>query len=306
MIKINNIKEPDNKYNYKVKRKSKVGMIISILTIGAIASGCFGNSNNDNNNNSISKVYDICDVSNVSMADVNELNIILNDDDCSDMFFEDICQILRDDGVEFTVTKNSSNINNDNSTIISLDQQYSSGASTLIFAPKSNTRLGNSDSLAIAMKSAFDQNEFFVDNIMCCQTGFEENDKGEVSCNVPTKTEKAIDEDKETSFVTISFGTQNINAEWVAKSIENGLARQRYYLDNYDNTDLIYCTNANDSIDDIAKYFGVNQVSLKDYNNIKDNTISDSSAIVNPDVENLGVFNKKSIFKIDDIKTRAY
>ena len=100
MIKINNIKEPDNKYNYKVKRKSKVGMIISILTIGAIASGCFGNSNNDNNNNSISKVYDICDVSNVSMADVNELNIILNDDDCSDMFFEDICQILRDDGVE--------------------------------------------------------------------------------------------------------------------------------------------------------------------------------------------------------------
>lgn len=303
MIKINNIKEPDGEFNYKLKRKSKIGMIISILTIGAIASGYLASSNN----NSVSKVYDICDVNEVSMSDVNQLNIIINDDDCSDLFFDDVCQVLRDDGIEFTITKDSSNINIDNSTVISLDQQYSSGMSTLIFAPKSNTRLGNSDSLAIAMKSAFDQNEFFVDDIMCCQTGFEENDNGTISCNVPTKTEKAIEEDKETSFVTISFGTQNINAEWVAKSIENGLARQRYYLDNYDNnTDLIYCTNENDSIDDIAKYFGVGQGNLKEYNNINDNTVVDSQAIVNPDVKNLSVFNKKSLFKIDEIKTRAY
>ena len=80
-----------------------------------------------------------------------------------------------------------------------------------------------------------------------------------------------------------------------------------YYLDNFDNgSDLIYCANQTDSIEDISKYFGVDTTNLVKYNNITDNKIADTQAIVNPSVESMDVFNKNYLFEIDNQKTRAY
>ena len=85
------------------------------------------------------------------------------------------------------------------------------------------------------------------------------------------------------------------------------LQRQKYYLDNFDNgSDLIYCANQTDSIEDISKYFGVDTTNLVKYNNITDNKIADTQAIVNPSVESMDVFNKNYLFEIDNQKTRAY
>lgn len=305
MIKINNVDNINKFSKYKLKKRSKLGVILSIMSIGTIASS-LASINNGTNNINISN-NNVPEASNISSSEINELGIIINDSDCSDSFFSDVCNILRKDGIEFDTTSNCVDINKDNCTVITLDQQYSSGAGTLIFAPYSNTRLGNSDSLAIAMQSAFDQNCFFVDDILCSQIGFEKDFFGNVRYNVATDTEKAIDDDKDTSFVTISFGTTNNNAEWTAKSIENGLARYKGYINDYDtDSDLIYCANQTDSIDEISKYFGVDSAKLVKYNKIKDNKVADTQAIVNPNVQSMDVFNKELIFEIDNNKTRAY
>ena len=299
MTKISNYEDLDGSSKYKISRRSKIGIILSIVSIGAIFSGLLNSKQKED--------IPVPIAIDVSMSDINDMNIIINDSSCSDAFFNDVCDILKKDGLLFDTTNDCIDINKDGSTVVTLDQQYSSGSSTLIFAPYSNTRLGDSDSLAISMKSAFDQNGFFVDNIMSSQIGFEQDDNGNVKYTVPTDTEKTIDDDKDTSFVTISFGTNNINAEWVAKSIENGLARQKHYLNSYnDGTDLIYCASASDSIEDVAKYFNTESGNLINYNNINNNSFNDSQAIVNPSVDKMDVFDKNIIFEIDSVKTRAY
>lgn len=243
----------------------------------------------------------------VSSDDVNNMNIIINDNNCSDVFFNNVCDVLREDGLEFTATSNNEGINQDNCVVVTLDQQYSSGEATLIFAPYDNTRLGYSDSLTICMQSAFLQNGFFADNLSAGKIGFRENDNGEVSCLIPTDTEEAINNSYDTSFVTISFGTSNVNATWVAKSIENGLARQVYYLNNFDsNTDLLYRSSENEDVDVVAKYFDSTAHDLDLYNNLKGNKSLNNQVVVNPRVCYMNVFNKNTQLKIDEVKTRAY
>ena len=243
----------------------------------------------------------------VSSDEVNSLNIIINDNDCSDAFFNDVCNKLREDGLEFASTTNNKGINQDNCTVITLDQQYSSGVSTLIFAPYDNTRLGNSDSLSLSMQSAFLQNGFFADNLSSGKLGFRENENGEVIYLVPTETEEAIDSNNNTSFVTISLGTNNSNAEWVAKSIENGLARQVYYLNNFDSdTDLLYRSGDNEDIEVVAKHFDSTVHDLNLYNNLNGSETLNHQVIVNPRTCYMNVFDKNTQLKIDEVKTRAY
>ena len=243
----------------------------------------------------------------VSIDDINSMNLILNDNDCSDTFFQDITNQLREDGVQLTITRDGNNINENNSTIITLDQQYSAGPGTLIFAPYNNTRVGQSDSLALAMNAAFAQNGFTVGEILCGQIGYKQDEDGIVHTFFPTDTESAIDEAYDSSFVTISFGTQNQSGEWVAKSIENGLARQNYYLKSDDSSsDLIYRANSEDSLEDVANYFGSDVPQLKGFNHMKDSTFTDYQTIVNPAVENMSSFDKTGMFQINGQKTRVF
>lgn len=288
----------NNDYTYKLTRRSILGVLAtSFIIASGVASetakfidvGEVNNLNSMFNHDSLS----------VSVDDINDLNIIINDSDCSDFFFNEICSNLRNDGIIFNLVKDCANINKDNSTIITLDQQYSSGSDTLIFAPFNNSRLGYSDSLAIAMKSAFEQNNFSVANILCGQVGFEQNSDGGVSYIVPTETEKKVG-DNDSSFVTISFGTSSIDPVAVANSIKSGLARQSYYLKNCDTqNDLIYNSNSNDSLEMIAKYFDTDSKSLIDFNKLYGKGIPDAFAMINPNVRNINIFSKDISFKIN-------
>lgn len=291
---------------YKTNRKSKIGtMVLSLALAAAVTAGI--NSNINKADREIYEPYIAPFNASVSVSDINSMNIILNDSDCGNTFFTDVVEILREDGLTVETTSDCMDINKDNCTVITLDHMYSAGECTVIFAPYDNTRLGNSDSLAVSMRSAFDQNGFLVSSILCSQVGYEELENGDVSPYVPTSTEKAIDSDRTTSFVTISFGTQNNNAEWVAKSIENGLARQKYYLDNYDNqTDLIYRASSSDSLEAVSDYFGTDKHSLKSYNSLDSEDLYDSQAIVNSSIKDYPVFNRNSVFDIDGNKTKAY
>ena len=295
-----------NNKSYHVKRESKIGNSIIPIVVAsslALSSSIANLSSPTIHNNTPSVVIP----SNIHMDsnDINELNIILNNDNCNNDFFQEVCDHLKEDGIVFQVTNKGNDINHINSTVITLDQDYSEGNDTIVFAPYNNTRIGQSDSLALSMYSAFDQNGFILGNILCSKIGY--NDNKEVDFNLPTDTEKAIDEDCDTSFVTISFGSNNVNAEWVAKSIENGLARQKYYLDYYDNKmDLIYRASKEDFIDTVADYFGTTSNKLQSFNKMKDSNFNDSQAIINPSVEYYTVFNRDKIFEINGVKTRAY
>ena len=291
---------------YKTHKKSKIGtMLVSLLLAAAVTTGV--SSSIKEQSAEVIDPYVAPFSASVSTEDINDMNIILNDCDCGNTFFTDVVDILESDGINVTKTSDCSDINKDNCTVITLDHQYSAGEGTLIFAPYNNARLGHSDSLAISMRSAFDQNGFLVGDILCSQIGYQVNDDGTVSSTVPTPTECAIDDDKDASFVTISFGTQTTNAEWVAKSIENGLARQKYYLDNYDSqTDLIYRANSGDTVENVALYFGNEKSSLIAYNDLYSGDLTDSQAVINSNVKDYDVFNRDSVFDIDGNKTKAY
>lgn len=290
-----------NNNSIKLSKKAKNGAIIatSLVLIGL----GLGKTYNKLHNNNEFKPF----VTSVPKDSLNDINIIIDDGDCSDTFFDSVCQKLEEDGLVFDISKNGSNINKDNSVVITLDQQYSSGSDTLILAANDNARLGNSDSLALAMKSALDQNGFLGNGIYCGKIGYRINENDDVSSLVPTETEEIIDDNYCTSFVTISFGTENVNSEWVAKSIENGLARYTYYLNNCDeDVDLIYRANANDDIDAIADYFGTDTVSLCDFNGHDSTMTSVDETFINPIVINLNVFDSRSMFNIDAVRTRSY
>ena len=209
--------------------------------------------------------------------------------------------------IAFSVTQNSEDINYDGSIIITLDQQDSSGNDTVIFGPHSNTRLGHSDALTISMKAALEKNDISVGNILCGQVGFIEDDNGKVSPTKPTSTERALDENNDASFVTISFGTGNLETTQVSKSILEGLARYVYYVSNYDTgSDLIYRANSNDKLEEVAKYFNSDSKSLKSFNKFKDDRFVDSQTVINPSVENIDAFNKDFEITISMSSEKSY
>lgn len=233
--------------------------------------------------------------------DQTSMNIIINDNDCSDTFFVEVCALLNEAGIIFNTTKQCNGIDIDGSTVITLDQQYNSGNSTMIFAPYDNARTGYSDSLALSMQAAFNQNGMSVNKLYCGKVGYFEDENGNVSSFCPTETEQAIDSLSEVSFVTIALGTDCKDPAIIAEIIKNGLVRQKYYLDNYDkNADLVYRASENDSIENVAEYFCSDTRSLSAINNIKDSSFQESQAIINPNVTGMPVFDKNSVFKLSD------
>ena len=218
--------------------------------------------------------------------DPTSMNIIINDNDCSDSFFIEVCTLLSEEGIIFNTSRKCNGIDIDGSTVITLDQQYNSGNNTMIFAPYDNTRTGYSDSLALSMQAAFNQNG---------------DENGNVNRFCPTETEQAIDSLSEVSFVTIALGTDCKDPKLVAEILKNAIVRQKYYLDNYDkNTDLVYRASENDSIETVANYFSSDIKSLAVVNGIKDSSFQDSQAIINPNVIGMPVFDKNSTFKLSD------
>lgn len=288
-------------FGLRLKRAAKEGIILAIvLTIGGVV---FDKTDDS------SELFRMANANSVSFScdNLNQFSIIINDHNCGDAFFKDVCEQLKDDGIIFEQTSNCQNINQDNCLIITLDQQYNSGVDTIIFAPYDNTRLGDSDSLALSMQAAFIQKGILASNILCGKVGFRENSDGSISTLVPTDTEGAVNSNHNTSFVTISLGTSNFTPKMVAKSIEDGLVRQKHYLDNYDNqTDLIYRSSQGDSVQTVADYFDSTIYELGKTNNLKNLDVLDSQTIVNPNVKNIDSFRLDSHFDISPLKAKNY
>ncbi len=230
----------------------------------------------------------------VSLDEINAMNIIINDSDCMDDFINSVCEQLDSDGLRFSYTKECKNINTDDAVVITLDQQYMAGPNTAIFAPLQEGRNGNSDALTLATERAFYQNGFLVNGIACGQMGFRENADGTVSERVPTPTEEAIDEDTDASFVTVSFGTTNNNAQLVAKAIEGSLIRYYSYMkNNQADADLIYCIKPGEDISIVQNHFGAPAVDIdmNEFSNM-DAASLPGKTIINPSVKGIKEFDR--------------
>ena len=301
---------------FKLVRKSKSGIIFLLcLAIGlGGATGC--QSNNGQVTDINSGYYQDGDVPardqtfvdeneviipskqedpiNISIEEINNLYIIINDNDCREDFINAVCEELDNDGIKFTFTRNGENIDVDGAVVITLDQQYMAGPGTVVFAPLENGRLGYSDALAIAAQKAFYEKGFLIDGIACGQMGFRENEDGTVSERIPTPTEVAVGKDKNTSFVTISFGTQNTHAGLTASSIEAMLTRYYSYITSgYDYSDLIYCVEDGEDYGDIAEKLDTTGSVLFKYNGSNDESILlTGDALVNPIAGTIREFDK--------------
>lgn len=284
--------------HYKLSRKIKTGFISAVALVG-IPAMMFSNKNkgadsmNDNYQNvGTYQEAKTEDPINVDINEVNELNIIINDNDCSDTFMESIYNNLEADGIKFKTTKNSENIDVDDSVIITLDQQYISGPGMLVIAPYDNERRGNSDALALACEASFYENGFFTDGIECGKKGFREMEDGTIMERIPTSTEENISSDKNTSFVTICFGTDNTNPLLVTASIEGMLTRYCSYIKNGNkDEDLIYRTEKDDTYDSLTAKYGYSENYLKLMNNLDTEELPIDSTIKNPDVKDIREFD---------------
>ena len=184
----------------------------------------------------------------ISVEQVNDLNIIINNKNCSDSFVSGIAEELLEDGINVTWTENLNEIDTTDSLVITLDQQYISGPGMVIIAPYQNGRNDNSDALALAMQAGFNEQGFFADEIQCGRTGYEELPDGTVVEMVKSDTEKTLSDT--TTFTELCFGTQNTSSKLAGKAIKLSLARYAYYLKNEKvSGDLLYRTEPGETLD---------------------------------------------------------
>lgn len=302
------------KRKMEVKRKIICGIAMGLIGTG-IVTGTIINKNSKSNDTNVTYTSENDDLAindeaiEVNLADVNNLNIIINDHDCSDLFFENVCNKLENDGIKFTKTSGNKNIDVNGAVVVTLDQQYLSGPGMVIFTPNDNNRKGESDALALAMETGFYENGFFTDGIFSGKIGYRETKLGEVQSRIPTSSEEAISEENNTSFTTISFGTTNTNADLVAKSIESGLARYiNYEKEKAYGDDLIYRVEGGDMMGNVENVFGCSQEKIESYNDLRDNKgyVYMNDTLRNPNIESYKSFDSKTPVNLYVSKTNWY
>ncbi len=289
-MKLNNInfEKLNTDKDMKVSRRPIVGFIKKALIIGlALAAVHAYNEYQDSKDlgiftpeSEITSSYQA--PINVGVEQVNDLNVIINGSNCSDSFISGIADELLDDGINVTWTEDLENVNTDGAVVITLDQQYISGPGMVVVAPYENGRNDNSDALALAMQTGFNEQGFFADEIQCGKTGFEELPDGTVVEMVMSDTEKSVTPN--TSFVELCFGTQNASPKLVGKAIKLSLARFAYYVSNEKvSGDLLYRTEHGESIEDAASKVGVTDFSILDDEVLPENTVLKNDKVLTID-----------------------
>ena len=294
-INLKNIEPFTGDKNLNLKQIAKSGIIITIAvaeiaTCSAMLSGC-----EYQDAGSTVWVGESIEAMNVSLEQVNDLNVIINNSNCSDSFVGDIIDELNDNGIKYTLTAREKDIDVNGAVVITLDQQYISGPGMVVLAPYENNRRGESDALALAMQTGFDERGFFVDEVQCGKMGYQQLDDGTVVKQIPSETEYAINPQNETSFVTLCFGTNNTSGKLVGKSIVLSLGRYVNYLSNENtNTDLIYRSEIGDTLDSVSEITGTDSSTFA-----VDGVLLDDTTVVSSSTKKLKSFDKKVPVDVD-------
>ena len=304
-INIKNLDIFKDKNNLKLSRRPKAGMLVSVFVMGLFYAGLYeerAEIRRKNENDGQSIVASFEKPIDISVQQVNDLNLIINNSNCSESFISGVTAELDRDGIAYTLTENENGIDVNGAVVISLDQQYISGPGVVVLAPYENDRAGNSDALALAVTTGFDECGFLVGDTQCGKIGYKELDDGTVVERIPTETEDSINTYNDTSFVTICFGTNNTNPDLVGKAIKLSLARYVNYVTNENvSSDLIYRKETDDTIEDVAKKTNNSIVDVSD-----DGILPDDTVVVNSVVKKLDSFDKTITINLGGIESTIW
>lgn len=168
----------------------------------------------------------------VSVDKINELNIILNDHDCGNAFFKNLCDKLSEKGIVFQTSVKDDNIMQENATIVTLDQQNVTGENIELIGPCKYTNQNDSAALLKAFEVVFKKRGIIVD----CLAGigqYQSLDNGDVIyTSVPSDTEKNTFANN--SQITVSFGTLDLgySVDEVVADFIAALVRYQCFLEN--------------------------------------------------------------------------
>ena len=217
--------------NDNIKLKKKIGKIV---TLGVLSGVIIANRQNDSSKVNIDLDNMVSDSTlEVSIDDINDsLNLIINDNDCGNAFFENFCQSLENQGVEFLTSRANNNINYKNSTVITLDQQMVAGEGIALVGPQKDGTANHSEALLMSMLVTLHNNGWEA-NAIAGISQYQSLDNGTVIyTTVPSPTEQIATESD--AQITVAVGTMPINAttEKLVKDIIVALGRYSYYLMN--------------------------------------------------------------------------
>lgn len=279
-------KQAREKKGFKLNR-TVAGILTGLMIFSASACGVKEDTSSDlDNQPGISDV----NTDYVSINDINALNVIINDNDCSDIYTENICQELEKRGLKFSFTRENEGINVNDALVITLDQQYYGGPGVVVLAPYENEGNNVSDALACAIEKEFSEDGIKMDGIFCGRTGYSNASKTG-SNRVPTSTESSIDKDRDTIFTTICFGTKTPNQKVVADGIMSALARVVVYERENSNVDLIYNPNPGDGIEVVSNRFGCDRGQISSIVKVEGRVQMDES-FINPNLNKVSSFSR--------------
>ena len=177
----------------------------------------------------------------VNIDEINNLNLILNDNDCGNAFFHEVIEALENKGLKITTSKQNDNLMYENATVITLDQQMIAGEGVAFIGPCKAGTANNSEALLKSMQTTFHQQGWSADSFAGVMKYLPNNDN-EVYSAIPSDTENGVLPDS--AYVTISFRTMSsgFNASKVADDITLSLARYQHYLAN-DSKDVAIVSN---------------------------------------------------------------
>lgn len=222
---------PENFPKGDMKLKRKIGKIVALgaLTGVIIANGQKDPS--DVNNDLDSMVSD--STLEVSIDDINDnLSLIINDNDCGNAFFEDFCQSLEEQGIEFLTSRANDNLDYENSTVITLDQQMVTGEGIALVGPQKDGTANHSEALLMSMLVTL-HNDGWEANAIAGISQYQSLDNGDVIyTTVPSPTEQMAT--KSDAQITVAIGTMPTDAttEKLAKDVTVALGRYSHYLMN--------------------------------------------------------------------------
>lgn len=165
----------------------------------------------------------------ISIDDINNLNLIINDNDCGNAFFHKLCDQLSDKGLQFTISKQNNNLMYENATVITLDQQMIAGEGVAFIGPQHAATANHSEALLKAMQITFEKSGWDTEAFSGVMQYVSSN-SNVVYHAVPSETENVVLPDS--TYVTVSFGTMpdGFGIDTIAEDLLISLARYQNYI----------------------------------------------------------------------------
>ena len=221
---------PENFPKGDLNLKAKIGKIATLgaLTGVLIASGQKLSSNLNHDLDTMISENSI----DVSTNDINQLNLIINDNDCGNAFFENFCHSLESQGIEFLTSRANDNLDYENSTVITLDQQMVTGEGIALVGPQKDGTANHSEALLMSMLVTL-HNDGWETNAIAGISQYQSLDNGDVVyTTVPSPTEQIAT--KSEAQITLAIGTMPAEAttDKLVKDVIIALGRYSHYLAN--------------------------------------------------------------------------